>query len=150
MAKKTYSRDARSPVPKDVRVSALMSRITAKNTGPELALRKALSAADLRGYRVHYAKVAGKPDVAFVGRKVAVFVQGCFWHSCPHCQPRRPTHNKRFWEEKLDRNKARDLRNDRALRKADWRVITIWECRLRKFPASAVRRVERALAAGSR
>ncbi|HRN35730.1 MAG TPA: very short patch repair endonuclease [Flavobacteriales bacterium] len=145
MAKHSYLRDGRAPVPVDARVSEQMSRIRSKNTGPERMLRKALTDAGIRGYRLNYAKAAGKPDVAFVGRKVAVFIHGCFWHCCPHCQPRRPKTHRDFWEEKLDRNVQRDERNVRALRKAAWRVVTIWECRMRKFPESQVRRVERVL-----
>ncbi len=150
IAKKTYSRDSRSPVPKNERVSALMSRIRAKNTGPELTMRAALSDAGIRGYRLHYTKAPGKPDIAFVGRKVAVFIHGCFWHGCPHCQPRRPKRNKRFWEEKLDRNLERDKRKARALRNAGWRVITVWECRLKKDAMPAIRRVQKALLQPSR
>jgi DNA mismatch endonuclease (patch repair protein) len=149
-AQRTYSRDARSPVPKNERVSELMSRIRSTNTGPEKAMRAALGAAGIRGYRLHYAKAPGRPDIVFVGRKVAVFIHGCFWHGCPHCRPRRPKRNKRFWEEKLDRNAARDKRNVRALRNAGWHVVTVWECRLKKDPMPAVRRVERALASGLR
>lgn len=145
MAERKFIRDGRAPVPLDPRISANMSRIRAKNTGPELAMRAALSATGIRGYRLQYAKAPGKPDIAFVGRKVAVFVHGCFWHSCPHCQPQRPKSNKKFWTEKLDRNVERDLRKTRALRKAGWRVITVWECRLKKNPQTEVRRVERAL-----
>ena len=113
-------------------------------------MRAAMSEAGIRGYRLNYAKAPGKPDIAFVGRKVAVFIHGCFWHGCLHCQPRRPKRNKRFWEDKLDRNAARDKRNVRALRSAGWRVITVWECRLKKNVMAGVRRVERALAAGMR
>jgi DNA mismatch endonuclease (patch repair protein) len=143
---KKYLRDGRAPVPVDNRVSEQMSRIRSKNTGPERRLRKALSLAGIRGYRLNYAKVPGKPDVAFVGKKVAVFIHGCFWHCCPHCQPPRPKVHQDFWEEKLDRNVLRDKRDARALRKAGWRVVTLWECRMRKFPDHAVRRVQKALA----
>ena len=109
-----------------------MSRIRGKNTGPELALRKALWSAGVRGYRLHYTKAPGRPDIAFVGLQLAVFVHGCFWHGCPYCQPKRPKTNTRFWHAKLDRNKQRDQRKVRELRKAGWTVITVWECRLRK------------------
>ncbi|MGV9013809.1 MAG: very short patch repair endonuclease [Flavobacteriales bacterium] len=146
MAERNYIRDGRAPVPVDPRISATMSRIRSKNTGPEKTMRAALSAAGIRGYRLQYAKAPGKPDIAYVGRKVAVFIHGCFWHSCPHCQPRRPKTNKKFWMEKLDRNVERDMRKTRALRKAGWRVITVWECRLKKHPEAQVRRVQRALA----
>jgi DNA mismatch endonuclease (patch repair protein) len=145
---RTYTRDGRSPMPASERVSEQMSRIRGKDTRPERALRALLSAAGIRGYRLHWAKASGRPDVAFVGRKVAVFVHGCFWHGCPHCSPPRPKHNRGFWKAKLDRNAARDRRNTRQLRQAGWRVVTLWDCRLRKFPQAALRRVQRALADG--
>ena len=144
-AKRTYLRDGRAPVPKDPRTSALMSRIRGKDTGPEKDLRSAVWAAGLRGYRLHPRNVPGRPDVAWVGRRVAVFVHGCFWHGCPHCRPRRPKTHRAFWEEKLDRIQARDRRKAAQLRKAGWRVVTIWECRLRRNTDAEVRRVARAL-----
>ncbi len=142
---RSYIRDARSPVPKDERTSALMSRIRGRDTGPEKALRKALRGSGHTGYRLHYKGAPGRPDIAFVGRKVAVFVHGCFWHGCPHCQQRSPKNNSAFWREKLDRNKARDDRKTRALRTSGWSVITIWECRLRRFPKAQLSRVLKAL-----
>ncbi|MCB9168970.1 MAG: very short patch repair endonuclease [Flavobacteriales bacterium] len=145
MSVRKYIRDGRAPVPKDARTSALMSRIRAKDTSPERALRRALRDAGHRGYRLHYAKVPGRPDIAFVGRKVAVFVHGCFWHGCPYCRPARPRTHRRFWNEKLDRNKDRDKRKARTLRQAGWLVVTIWECRLKKDPIAQLRRVENAL-----
>ncbi|MBZ0205591.1 MAG: very short patch repair endonuclease [Flavobacteriales bacterium] len=148
MAERTYIRDGRSPVPKDSRVSEQMSRIRSKNTKPERWMRAALTALGIRGYRLNYAKAAGKPDIAFVGRKVAVFVHGCFWHCCPHCQPRRPKTHTDFWDLKLDRNMQRDRHHARALRKEGWRVITVWECRLKKDPQAQARRVRKALQAG--
>ncbi len=146
MPERTYQRDGRAPVPKDARTSALMSRIRGKDTAPEKALRAALSAEGIRGYRLHYAHAPGRPDITFVGRRVAVFVHGCFWHGCPHCQPPRPKSNRKFWHEKLDRNQARDQRKVRELRSAGWHVVTIWECRLRRSPAAQVARVKRVLA----
>ncbi len=148
MAKRTYLRDGRVNFPVDPKVSEQMSRIRAKNTKPELALRKALAREGIKGYRLHYAKLPGKPDVVFMGRRVAVFMHGCFWHSCPHCQPPRPKTHKDFWQEKLDRNVARDKRNVRALRKAGWRVITEWECRFKRNDRAVVRRIKRALEQG--
>lgn len=140
-----YLRDGRAPVPRDPRTSALMSRIRGKDTGPEKHLRRALWGEGLRGYRLHPPNVPGRPDVAWVGRRVAVFVHGCFWHGCPHCRPRRPKTHRAFWEEKLDRNRERDRRKASQLRKGGWRVVTIWECRLRKDLEAQVRSVARAL-----
>jgi DNA mismatch endonuclease, patch repair protein len=142
---RTYIRDARSPVPKDERTSALMSRIRGRDTGPEKTLRAALREAGHTGYRLHYKGAPGRPDIAFVGRKIAVFVHGCFWHGCPYCQRRRPKNNSIFWNEKLDRNIVRDKRKVKELRANGWRVLTVWECRLKKEPQAQVARVLRVL-----
>ena len=144
MALTKYLRDGRSPVPQDERTSALMSRIRAKDTKPELIMRTLLRAAGLTGYRLHYTKVPGRPDIAFVGRKVAVFIHGCFWHGCPHCQPPRPKSNSWYWGPKLDANKARDARKNASLRKEGWRVVMLWECRIKRSPDAQVARVLRA------
>jgi len=124
-----------------------MSRIRARDTAPELALRSALRAMGQKGYRLHYTKAPGRPDIVFVGRRVAVFVHGCFWHGCPHCALRRPKSNSAFWNAKLDRNAERDARKTRELRKAGWKVLTVWECRVKKNPEAQAARVVRALAA---
>jgi len=146
VAARTYVRDGRAPVPKDERTSALMSRIRSVDTGPEKTMRAVLSAAGIRGYRLHYRNAPGKPDIAFVGRKVAVFVHGCFWHGCPHCKRYAPRSNRAWWKKKLATNRDRDQRKQRELRKAGWSVVTVWECRLKRSPGVAVRKVERALA----
>ncbi|MBX2972956.1 MAG: DNA mismatch endonuclease Vsr [Flavobacteriales bacterium] len=141
-----YLRDGRAPVPTDERVSATMSRIRAKNTKPELLARQHLRSAGFTGYRLHYTKVPGRPDIAFVGRRLAVFVHGCFWHGCPHCRPRTPKSNSAFWVNKVATNQARDKRKVAELKKAGWRVFTVWECRLRSRPERELGRVLRALA----
>lgn len=138
---RTYLRDGRAPVPKNAQVSAVMSRIRAKNTQPERMMRAGLRAAGAVGYRLHYKSAPGRPDVAFVGRKVAVFVHGCFWHGCPHCQRYRPKTNRKWWTDKLAANQARDARKAAELKKAGWKMITVWECRLKKHPDREVSRV---------
>ncbi len=145
MKAREYLRDGRAPVPKDARTSAIMSRIRAKNTKPEQLMRKALSAAGIRGYRLHYTKAPGRPDIAFVGRKLAVFVHGCFWHSCPHCERYAPQSNAAWWQKKLGANQARDARKEKELKSAGWKVITVWECRLKKSASREAARVARAL-----
>lgn len=122
-----------------------MSRIRARDTAPELALRSALRALGHKGYRLHYSNAPGRPDITFVGKRLAVFVHGCFWHGCPHCTQRRPKSNSAFWNAKLDRNRARDSRKTRELRKAGWRVLTVWECRVMKNAEAQAARVARAL-----
>jgi DNA mismatch endonuclease (patch repair protein) len=122
-----------------------MSHIRAKDTGPERMMRAVLSAAGIRGYRLNYTKAPGRPDIAFVGKRVAIFVHGCFWHGCPYCRPVQPRSNASFWRDKMDRNKARDLRKVRELRKAGWSVVTVWACRLKKMPHAQLERIIRLL-----
>lgn len=100
------------------------------NTKPELALRRALHGQGFR-YRKDYrldldggARV--RPDIAFTARRVAVFVDGCFWHACPE-HGSKPTANVWYWEPKLRRNVERDRAADAALAAAGWRVVRIWE-----------------------
>lgn len=104
-----------------------MSRNRAKDTGPELHLRMALRSAGLTGYRLHPKSIPGRPDIAFIGRKVAIFVNGCFWHHCPVCNFPIPKHNREFWTEKFSRNQARDARKVAELEAAGWTVHTVWE-----------------------
>jgi DNA mismatch endonuclease (patch repair protein) len=117
------------PVPRDAGVSQRMSRNRRRDTRPELALRRVLHAHGLR-YRVDAAiRVEGvqvKPDVVFAGRKVAVFIDGCFWHSCPE-HGNIPTHNHAYWAPKLSRNVERDRRVDLALSVGGWTAVRIWE-----------------------
>lgn len=134
----------------------VMQANKSKNTKPELKVREALRAAGLSGYRLHWKKAPGKPDICFPGRRVAIFVNGCFWHRCPHCGLPMPKSNVAFWEAKFARNRARDARDNALLVSEGWTVITIWECRLKKgrFDATMaevvreIRRAEALAAAG--
>ena len=110
-------------------------------TKPELELRRLLREAGFPGYRLHWKQAPGTPDIAYPGRKLAIFVNGCFWHRCPHCTPPNPKSHSEFWEAKFTRNQERDARKTRQLEDAGWRVITVWECRLRKDPDGTVRDV---------
>ena len=141
-----YLRDGRSPVPTDECVSATMSRIRARNTKPELLVRRQLRASGFTGYRLHHSKVPGRPDIAFVGRRLAVFVHGCFWHGheCALFQP--PDNNRAFWHEKIDSNRSRDARNIATLTAKDWRVAVVWECALRGRGETALAKVAGRLA----
>jgi DNA mismatch endonuclease, patch repair protein len=132
-------------VPKEVR-SRIMAAIHSRgNATTELPLARLLWSAGLRGYRKHW-PVAGKPDFAWPGRKVAVFVDGCFWHGC-RCKT-LPRTNAKFWRDKIENNRRRDRRVSRALRRDGWIVIRIKECAVRKPSAlsrivAAVKRSER-------
>ncbi len=102
-----------------------MSRIKGKDTKPEVLLRKALWSAGLR-YRLEAKAPIGRPDVVFPGAKVAVFIDGCFWHGCPEHYV-RPRSRTAFWSAKLVENTARDRRQTLALEAAGWRVCRFWE-----------------------
>lgn len=129
---KIYTRDKRSPIPANRSVSKIMSSIKSKNTKPEIILRKILWKYNLKGFRIHPQKIPGKPDICYISRKIAIFVNGCFWHSCPNCNKKIPKHNSRFWEDKFKNNKARDIDINTILKSEGWLVITIWECQLKK------------------
>ncbi|MEO6524385.1 MAG: very short patch repair endonuclease [Mucilaginibacter sp.] len=125
-------RDKRSPVPKHANVSKVMSANKAKNTKPEITLRRALWNSNIKGYRLNWKKVPGRPDIAFPGKKLAIFVMGCFWHRCPICANPLPKHNTDFWANKFDKNVTRDEKKKDELVKLGWRVITVWECELKR------------------
>lgn len=116
-----------------------------KDTKPELLLRRLLREAGYPGYRLHWKKAPGRPDIAYPGLKVAVFVNGCYWHRCPHCGRPVPTTHSEYWESKFAANEARDARKDAELCAAGWTVVTVWECELRREPAQSVRRVIQAM-----
>lgn len=135
---KEYKRDKRSPVPKNATASKVMSRIGAKNTKPELHLRKALWEAGMKGYRLHYKKVPGRPDIVFPSQKLAIFVHGCYWHKCPHCNLPSPKHNTAFWNDKFEKNVARDQRKVNELQALGWRTSVVWECEIKKDIAGVI------------
>jgi DNA mismatch endonuclease (patch repair protein) len=105
-----------------------MSRVRSKNTTPEIAVRRAAHAVGLR-FRLHRRDLPGTPDLVLPRWRVALFVDGCFWHSHANCpRARTPKSNAKYWIPKLIRNKRRDADNARALRKLGWRCVRIWEC----------------------
>ena len=119
---------------------ATMRAVRSKDTAPEMIVRRLVHALGRR-YRLHVQGLPGCPDLVFPLRRKAIFVHGCFWHghSCP-AGLNVPRSNERYWGAKLERNKARDERNKRTLRALGWRVLTIWECQLKRRPdAVAVR-----------
>lgn len=116
-----------------------MSRVKSTNTKPEMSLRKALWAAGLR-YRLRY-DLVGKPDIVFVSAKLAVFVDGCFWHGCPE-HATSPKTNQEFWAAKLQKNMERDLSVNQQLKEMGWRVLRIWQHEVEKDVDQVVRRVQ--------
>ena len=101
-----------------------MARIRSRDTGPELKLRKCLWSKGLR-YRLN-SSLKGKPDLIFAGKRLAVFVDGCFWHGCPE-HGTMPKSNSDYWRPKIKRNMARDRDVTRKLSDAGWKVVRIWE-----------------------
>lgn len=118
--------------------SFCMSQIKGRNTKPELMLRRALWRCGLR-YRLN-SRLPGKPDIVFVQARVAVFVDGCFWHRCEQhfVAPKR---NAAFWQEKIAGNVSRDKRIDEELESNGWAVVRIWEHALKDDLSNCVRRV---------
>jgi DNA mismatch endonuclease (patch repair protein) len=113
------------------RRSENMRQIRGKDTAPELAIRKLCRELGFTGYRIHRKDLPGKPDLAWVGRKLAVFVHGCFWHGHDCAEGiRKPKSNRDYWIPKIKRNQQRDVENIDALRAAGWKVIVIWECEI--------------------
>ena len=108
--------------------SDIMRAVRATDTGPERLVR-ALLRRFAPGYRLHRADLPGKPDIAYLGLRRAIFVHGCFWHGhdCPR-GAREPKTNVIYWRAKIARNRSRDADHERALDARGWRVLTIWEC----------------------
>ena len=109
-----------------------MSHIRSKDTKPEQLVRQDLWHKGFR-YRLHVKDLPGKPDIVLPKYKTAIFVNGCFWHGHKGCKDFViPKSNTSFWLEKIGKNKNRDEQNITALISAGWKVITIWECELKK------------------
>jgi DNA mismatch endonuclease (patch repair protein) len=122
-----------------------MSAVRGRDTSPEVALRRALWAEGVRGWRCHYRRAPGTPDIAWPGRRVAVFVDGAFWHG--HPSRHRPGRSGAYWDEKIDANVARDRRVDAKLVDAGWTVVRVWDFEVRKALPEVVGRVVEALRA---
>ena len=116
--------------------SEMMSGIRAKNTKPDMRVRRALFSRGYR-YRLHRRDLPGTPDIVLPGRRVAIFVHGCFWHRHPHCSLASiPSSRSEFWTGKFAANVARDKRNVDDLIAMGWTVVVLWECGLRRKKSS--------------
>lgn len=132
----------RNPAPVSPGRSRIMSAVRSTgNRSTEEALAALLRKHGLKGWRRHV-PLPGRPDFAWPRQRVAIFVDGCFWHGCPRCYM-APRHNARFWREKVEANRRRDVRVARQLRRQGWSVLRVWECRVPL--ASTVSRIRRAL-----
>lgn len=136
--------------------SKVMARVTAfGNCSTELVMRRLFRLNAVSGWRRHWKVTLGahakrigtaavRPDFVFRRKRLAVFIDGCFWHRCPkHCSA--PVQNSKFWRHKFERNVRRDRKVSRLLRRNGWSVVRIWEHDLRERPQVCVRRVQRAL-----
>lgn len=112
--------------------SDVMSRIHSKDTGPEKVVRRLLTRAGFR-YRLQSAALPGRPDLVLSKWRTVVFVNGCFWHMHSGCRlASRPESRTDYWLPKLERNRRRDLENERVLIASGWRVLVVWECACKK------------------
>ncbi len=122
--------------------SKLMTRVRTRNTAPEVALRRALFAAGIRGWRLHR-PLPGRPDLAFARARLCVFVDGAFWHGHPdyyHGQ------SGEFWDRKIARNRERDQRVNHELTDLGWSVLRLWDFEIERDPATCVLKVQSAIA----
>lgn len=109
-----------------------MSRIKGKDTKPEMLVRKFLFSKGYR-YRLHDKKLPGKPDIVLPKYKTVIFVHGCFWHGHNKCKYATiPKTRTEWWTKKIDGNIANDKKKETALKKEGWKVIRVWECKLKK------------------
>jgi len=119
--------------------SAVMRRVKGRDTGPEKMVRRLLTALGAR-YRLHRKDLPGKPDIVLPGRRLAIFVHGCFWHGHDCARGARvPKANRDYWVGKVARNRERDIASRAALEAAGWRVEIIWECDLKDEAALTAR-----------
>jgi DNA mismatch endonuclease (patch repair protein) len=131
--------------------SRLMARIGSRDTGPERAVRSILHRLGFR-FRLHRKDLLGTPDIVLPGRETVVFVHGCFWHGHGCKVGKMPKSRTDYWGPKIDANKARDRRKAAGLRRLGWRVVSVYECELKR-PERLARRLEsrlRARAPGDR
>ena len=142
---KDYYRDKRSPKPLNESTSKVMSANKAKNTKPEITLRKALWSEGHKGYRLNWRKAPGRPDIAYPGKKIAIFVNGCYWHRCPKCNLPLPKTNTDFWKEKFDKNVKRDKKKNDELLSLDWIVLVFWECDIKSNISNSVQKIKKVL-----
>lgn len=125
--------------------SRIMAAVRSKgNRSTETRFRAVLAASGLRGWQMQAHNLPGHPDFAFRRKRVAVFVDGCFWHGCPKCY-RRPKSKRNYWDAKVERNKSRDKKNRQDLRKIGWKTLRFWEHQLLKSPDGCLRRLSLAL-----
>jgi DNA mismatch endonuclease (patch repair protein) len=111
-----------------IRRSEIMSHIHGRNTSPELAVRRVLHKMGYR-YSLHKKTLPGSPDIVMARHRLAIFIDGCFWHGHKCRRNHKARSHTYYWENKVEKNRIRDKENDKLLRKLGWNVLRIWECR---------------------
>ena len=123
--------------------SLLMAGVKGRhNKSTEVKMAKLLRSSNIKGWRRHL-KLPGSPDFTFREERVCIFVDGCFWHGCPK-HYKSPKSNKKFWREKVEKNRERDIRINQELKKQEYRVIRIWECEMREAD-KVLKKIQKAL-----
>jgi DNA mismatch endonuclease (patch repair protein) len=125
----------------------IMAAVRRRDTAPEIALRRSLHAAGVRGWRCDYRRAPGRPDIAWPALRVAVFVDGAFWHG--HPSRHRPGRSGPYWDAKIAANVERDRRVDAALNASGWTALRVWDFEVRRNQADAVTRIVAALQAAT-
>jgi DNA mismatch endonuclease (patch repair protein) len=119
--------------------SSVMRKVKGANTSPEIKVRRLLWGMGLR-YRLHRRDLPGAPDIVLAGRRLAIFVHGCFWHGHDCARGARiPKQNRDYWIGKVGRNRDRDVRSQAALKASGWTPLVIWECELKDPEALTAR-----------
>lgn len=128
------------------RRSENMRRIRSQDTTPELAVRKLVRSLGFTGYRIHRKDILGKPDLAWIGRKLAILVHGCFWHG-HNCKEgsRKPKSRADYWISKIESNRNRDHTQQAILESLGWRLLVVWECEISKNPDAVQKKIVRLL-----
>ncbi len=125
--------------------SHVMAAVRARgNLSTEMRLRMLLVKRGIIGWRVLPKNIVGNPDFVFSDARLAIFVDGCFWHGCAHCY-RRPSSNRDYWDAKVKRNMQRDKSLRAKLRRSGWSVLRIWEHELKENPEACIAKIERKL-----
>ena len=143
--RKRLPRLPESPAASTLSTRRSMKGNRSKGTLPEATLAEALNARGLSEYMINYSDLPGSPDFVFPIERVAIFVNGCYWHRCPHCMPHFPNINEGYWSAKFQRNRRRDMQNRADLRAMGWIPLVVWECILRKNPKAVGARIHRRL-----
>lgn len=119
-----------------------MRAVKGKDTSLERRLSSMLAGMRIHGWRKNVSSIIGKPDIVFPEERLIIFIDGCFWHGCPHCNRKLPVTNKEYWEQKIQRNIERAKIQNRKLSDDGWNVIRIWEHELRDLEERSLIRIK--------